>query len=415
MAKAANPHPHVVWRDGRPRFAPGPKLREAGHKGFDLRWPAPGEPGHNGFAIEDLAGPHENSGRWFTRGEAVDWSGALQRRLKQAARPAPRKRRKPAYAYTVMELLRDFQNPKLNMAMDPAYAEAIKPKTRAFYRQSANTIADVAPAVYGAYVAALDRPVCRKLFERIRRERGLATARGAIATLSAAIGWGQLTGKVRREDNPCSNLRMPVPAPRVRYGTRPEMLAMIAAADAEGLPEIGDAVMLGLWTGQRQADRLAAVHKGRWNGRRIFKQAKTGAIVAILEAPELETRLARSAERRRKAGVVDAHVLLDEAAWRPFGYKRYIGAFNRVRDRAIADGCATLADFWDMDLRDTAVTWLALAGATIPEIINVTGHTAQSATRILKHYLAQHPELADAAIRKMIDWYENDGETEIGL
>lgn len=414
MAKAANPHPHVVWRDGRPRFAPGPKLRAAGHKGFDLRWPAPGEHEGDAFTIERLTGPHDFTGRWFTRGEAVDWSAAFIARLRQAAPPAPRKRRRPGYAYTVMELLRDFRNPTLNIAMDPAYAEAVAPKTRAFYRQGAATIEQVSPSVYGAYVAALDRPVCRKLFERIRRERGLATARGAIATLSAAISWGQLVGRVRRQDNPCSNLRMPVPEPRVRYGTRAEMLALIAAADAEDLPVIGDAVLLGLWTGQRQADRLAAVHKGKWNGRRIFKQAKTGAIVAILEAPELEARLARSAERRRAAGVVDAHVLLDESRWRPFDYKRYIGQFNQVRDRAVADGCRTLSDFWDMDLRDTSVTWLALAGATIPEIINVTGHTAQSATRILKHYLAQHPQLADAAIRKMIDWYENDGETEIG-
>jgi hypothetical protein len=26
-----------------------------------------------------------------------------------------------------------------------------------------------------------------------------------------------------------------------------------------------------------------------------------------------------------------------------------------------------------------------------------------------------HPEMADAAIRKMVAWYEADGETEFGL
>ena len=40
--------------------------------------------------------------------------------------------------------------------------------------------------------------------------------------------------------------------------------------------------------------------------------------------------------------------------------------------------------------------------ATVPEIISITGHTPQSATRILRHYLAQHPEMADSAIRKMV-------------
>ncbi|HHV67979.1 MAG TPA: hypothetical protein GXX48_10110, partial [Ochrobactrum intermedium] len=74
----------------------------------------------------------------------------------------------------------------------------------------------------------------------------------------------------------------------------------------------------------------------------------------------------------------------------------------------------SLHDLQDLDFRDTSVTWMALAGATIPEIISVTGHTAESATRILRHYLARHPEMADSAIRKMVSWYEADGETEIG-
>lgn len=49
---------------------------------------------------------------------------------------------------------------------------------------------------------------------------------------------------------------------------------------------------------------------------------------------------------------------------------------------------------------------MALAGATLPEIVAVTGHSLASAHAILKHYLARHPELADAAIGKMTAWYE---------
>lgn len=68
--------------------------------------------------------------------------------------------------------------------------------------------------------------------------------------------------------------------------------------------------------------------------------------------------------------------------------------------------CPSVADLRDQDLRDTSVTWMALAGATIPEIISVTGHTAESAHTILKHYLARHAELADAAVTKMIEWFD---------
>jgi hypothetical protein len=49
--------------------------------------------------------------------------------------------------------------------------------------------------------------------------------------------------------------------------------------------------------------------------------------------------------------------------------------------------CATLADFKFMDLRDTAVTRLALAGCTIPQITSIAGHSMDTAHQILKRYL----------------------------
>jgi len=62
--------------------------------------------------------------------------------------------------------------------------------------------------------------------------------------------------------------------------------------------------------------------------------------------------------------------------------------------------CKSLADKHDQDLRDTAVTWLARAGATLPEIAAITGHILASIRTIMKHYLAISPELGDAGIEK---------------
>ncbi len=50
------------------------------------------------------------------------------------------------------------------------------------------------------------------------------------------------------------------------------------------------------------------------------------------------------------------------------------------------------------DLRGTAVTLLAEAGATVPQIASITGHTLESVTRILERYLARTKALSDAAI-----------------
>lgn len=50
------------------------------------------------------------------------------------------------------------------------------------------------------------------------------------------------------------------------------------------------------------------------------------------------------------------------------------------------------------DMRGTAVTLLSEAGATLPQICAVTGHTLQSATRILEKYLARTSAMSQAAI-----------------
>lgn len=397
MPKATNKHPHVAWREGKPRFTPGKALRDQGHKGKDLR---------------------HDDGRWFTRGEAVDWSEAFQAQIAATKTKAVRKRkmRKNGNALTVMDLLNLWQNGRLNPKFDPAKQGHLSKNSRDGYAFGMRTIERAHPNLYASPVAALDRPICRNLFDRIWDRHGLSSANNALRTLSAAISWAQLTGRVKMADNPATRLQMQQPAPRVRFGTRREILALVAAADAMGLPAIGDSIMMGVWTGQRQSDRLELIERGTSEKRRIFRQNKTGAIVAILKAPELEKRIEAAKERRRAQGIIQGHAILNEARWSPYTQKAYNTDFNRVKAEAVrTSGIESLSDFFDLDLRDTAVTWMALAGSEIPEIVSVTGHTLESGTRILKHYLAQHPEMADSAIGKMIKWYEADGETEIGL
>jgi len=388
--------PHITWRDGRPRFSPSASLRKLGFAGKDLR--------------------HEN-GSWFTAGQALDWSNQLQKEIDQKrGKSKPRGKRNPANHYTVMQLLHDFQHPKLNPRFDPNKQGHLALKSRQGYGFGARTIERAHINLYASPVAALDRPICRNLFERIWDAHGLSTANNAMRTLSAAISWGMLTGRVKLSTNPATKLKMQQAAPRVRFGTRNEILALVEAADAIDLPAIGDSIIAGVWTGQRQTDRLQLIERDSSGKRRIFRQNKTGAIVAILKAPELENRLSQAKQRRAAANIINGHMILNEARWQPYTQKEYNRDFNLVKAEAVKrSGINTLPDFLDLDLRDTAVTWMALAGCEIPEIVSVTGHTLQSATKILKHYLAQHPEMADSAIRKMITWYDDEGETEIGL
>ncbi|TPN57145.1 hypothetical protein [Mesorhizobium sp. B1-1-7] len=457
---------HVSWRDGRPRFQPGPELRAAGFKGTDMRWPDGDPIGWKPVALKPGA---KNTGRWFSRGEAVDWSDAFCKDIDKAKTPAaapiatgPRTA-KPKF-YTVGQLFEDWFRTGLKFQLPQDEAERQRqiaariiyaPKTIRDYRQKARVLEEHDPSLYASPVDALSQPVMLGVYEGLVGARGLSTARGAIATLSIALSWGKRRGKTTfRENqgvNPAQDLAMSTPPPRIRFGTRTEIETLVRVGDHMGLPVVGDMTLLGLWSGQRQGDRLKLEDRGLHKGRRLFRQAKTGAIVSVLEAPELERRLTASLERRRAAkaeALLKAdpeeraaierrfkRVILNEhfdkrygkCLWQPFQGQHYSHLFARVRDIAVAGiraengtdwlikPCPSLADFQEPDLRDTAVTWLALAGCTIPEICAITGHSLNSATRVLKHYLAIHPEMADAAIRKMVAWYDAGGETEFGI
>jgi hypothetical protein len=45
----------------------------------------------------------------------------------------------------------------------------------------------------------------------------------------------------------------------------------------------------------------------------------------------------------------------------------------------------------------------------VPEIMSITGHSMASVHTVLRHYLALHPEMADAAIGKLVAWKEDRG------
>lgn len=446
---------NVNWRDGRPRFSPGPAMRAEGYAGTDLRWP---DQVPQGWKPADLKSGERFEGRWFTRGEAIDWSDAFVSGRKARATAPKRRRTRPAKAgVSVAGMFEAWrQSPKFKKPRPEGYS----PSTIEDYAQKARVMEEDHPLIWAMPATAVTRPLLRAAFEQTQMKRGLATARGMILTVSAAFSWATLVGKVLRKDNPALKLQMSKPAPRVRFGSRAEIDGLVAMADAIGRPELGDGVLLAVWTGQRQGDRVAYLHKGVLHGRRHFRQSKTGAIVAVLESPQLEARLsaamarraaaraeallaAASGASRAAAEVRFGHVLLDETRWLPFSGDHWSRSFadlralltaglghNETPDEALARHARgkdprfnswrvapvpSVANLWDLDLRDTAVTWMALAGSTIPEIIAVTGHDAETAHTILKHYLARHPEMADAAIRKMIDWYDNNGETEIGL
>lgn len=404
MAKVTISIPHLVLReqsDGtyRPRFVPGPNLRKMGYKGRDLR---------------------TDAGAWYTLEQARDFARELDAEIdaRRTAKAAGRRMPKPtAPGFLSVQTLFDewFTSSQFVSKADPSRygVKRLAPASVRYYQAHRKALEAFDPMIMAAPVAGLRKAVLRGLFEQIAEARGIHTARGVMATLSAVFGHAVRRDRIR--DNPAEKLRLPSPAPRIRVGDLKEMRQLIDTADAIGRPELGDSIMLALFTGQRQADRLALLDGRLVEGRLMFRQKKTGAVVMVPPAPQLVARLEAMRARRQAAQVQWQEVIVDENTGRPFSSEWYRELFSTLRAAAVAgiagklEPMPSLADFRDQDLRDTAVTWLANAGCTIPEICAITGHAEEHATRILKHYLGRNTDQADSAIGKLIRWVEGKG------
>ncbi len=383
---------HIAWRDGKPRFEPSKTLRNAGHKGKDLR--------------------HED-GTWFTEGEALDWSNKLSKKLKRerAAAPKPEKKPKEAHApvYPLSRLFEDWlASPRILSRADA---------TRKDYAQKARVIENHDPDLWASEPQALDQPICYGLYEDLWAKRGLATARGTLRVLGIALKWGMRTGKIRGLlYNPARDLGMEQLKPRARFLERAELDALVQTAESKEFDRVdmADMFICAVWTGQRQTDRLKLKLSAFRHGLFNVKQQKTGQVVNPPVAPEYQKRLAAAKRRRLKAGKSSDYAHLNEHTWEQWNGYTYRNLFAEIREKA-AVKVPSVATIKEKDFRATAVTWLALAGATLPEICAVTGHSLQGAHNILKHYLALHPEMAKTAIGKLVSWYARKGPTAVNF
>ncbi|MGJ0393006.1 MAG: tyrosine-type recombinase/integrase [Methylocystis sp.] len=397
--------PYVAWRDGRPRFVPGVKMRKEGEKGQDLR---------------------HDDGTWFTLREAEDWArekakAVAAARANKAAAPATgasahlRKGRSPsaADAYTIEILFEDYFASK-KFAQKAA-------STQKDYLNKKKALFDHDIHLASLPARDLDRAAAAALHEELWEARGLPMANGIIAVLRLSYSHAMRLGRLKIAANPCKELDLETPKPRLRVATAEEIAALMAVADALE-PSVGDGILLALYTGQRLGDVLALADSGRdRQGRIALKQRKTGALVAIRPLARLSARLetirgrrTEQAERAIKDGRPDrapraeGPLVIHPRTGAAWNSSNFTHRFAEVRGEAVK-ACASVADFRFQDLRDTAVTWLHHAGCDIPEIAAITGHSLKTVHEILKHYLALDSRSADRAMAKLEAFLEKEG------
>jgi len=153
-------------------------------------------------------------------------------------------------------------------------------------------------------------------------------------------------------------------------------------------PELSLALLLAVWTGQRQGDLLRLQWTALDGARIDLKQSKTGSRVSIPVAAVLRAALGETPRR--------AVTILTNSKGEPWTEHGFRSSWRKACAKAGIGGVTF------HDLRGTAVTRLAFAECTVPQIASITGHSLKDAQTILEaHYLGGRVELAEEAMRKL--------------
>jgi integrase len=226
----------------------------------------------------------------------------------------------------------------------------------------------------------------RGIFKAWRERLALSSRRQADyawVVLARVLSFGMDRGLVAV--NPCAR------GGRLYRGSRAERIWTVAdeAVFLERAPShLHLALLLALWTGQRQGD-LLRLPWSSYDGKHIrLRQSKGGRPIIIPVGAPLKAAL--DATSKRSTIILTT---TDGKPWTPDGFRASWGkACKRVGVVGVTFH----------DLRGTAVTRLAICGCTEAEIATITGHSLRSVRAILDtHYLSRDPALAESAIRKL--------------
>lgn len=223
----------------------------------------------------------------------------------------------------------------------------------------------------------------------VARDSGDREADNRLSIVSAMLTWAKENGQIF--SNHIAGFRRLYHADRSELIWLPEHInAFMTVAPIE----LQRTLILALHTGQRQGD-LLRLGWSNYDGHFItLRQGKTGRRVEIPVTKALQ-RMLDGLDR-------NAAVILTTKTQLPWK-SRYFKAQWEAATKA-----ANIADLHFHDLRGTAITMLAEAGCTTPQIAAITGHSLKTVETILEKYLARTRVLAGEAVTL----FENAKSTE---
>lgn len=413
--------PYFKWRNGRPRWEPGPHLRARGFRGQDLK---------------------DAAGNWLPEGAAIDAARALNAAVRPSDALSDEKRPPTNPALRTMSALFDLYRADRGLEEklprpQPGVAivkRGLARRTREGYAYHLRLLEQWCGDVPAAQ---LTRAAIKDFYATLEEDKGLATANAVMRTLRMALNFA-VDELEWIHKNRAAKLDLSAPDGRLVVWELEEIKTFVAAADYLDLASQGDALMLGAMSGQRQADVIVLPESALADGRYVLTQQKTGKLVRVPAVAPLRDRIdaarARKAKRWPNIARTNPAELINERTGLPYhpdgSYFRELFALVRDFAGGLTNAAGELLDFslppptdnlpftprfsilakrWS-DLRDTAVTWLFAAGCDIAEICSYTGHSLATAQAILdRHYFVRDDAIAAAAGKKLETFLQRSG------
>jgi hypothetical protein len=192
-----------------------------------------------------------------------------------------------------------------------------------------------------------------------------------------------------------AGLRLKTNRPRDRVWSEDEVKRWLAAAAGEDR-HMTTTFLLLQYTAQRPLDVLRMTWP-QYSGSAIrLRQEKTGALLDVPTHPALSEYLDALPRSPASLTIVTYRD-------RPVKYLRFNERFRRIAERA------GIVDAQARDLRRTAMLRMAEAGATVPQIASVSGHSIEATQRILETYLPKNRALAEIAITRLVEYKRSPG------
>jgi integrase len=194
--------------------------------------------------------------------------------------------------------------------------------------------------------------------------------------------------------NPWASMELSGISQREQYWSPAQVETFKAAAVENCRPSLGLAVSLAYWLGHRQGDVLTLTWTSLDAGWRKTNKTKARAVLVPKAYPELEVEIIAERARQAASSTPSTHVVVCEMTGRPWQEDTFRHEFRRIATIA-----GIPADLQFRDLRATAATELADAGA---DVIDLSTHTTHKTAEMARRYARRTPEQFQRAAAKRL-------------